>query len=60
MKQKKIEKTKLKSNIHRTGVSGIKYRGHYSGRTIAIGNPIKSQSFGSILLIVIWSTANMR
>jgi len=44
-----IEKTKLKSNIHRTGVSGVKYRGHYSGRTIAIGNPIKSQSFGLLI-----------
>jgi len=44
-----IEKTKLKSNIHRTAVSGVKYRGHYSGRMIAIANPIKSQSFGMVI-----------
>jgi len=44
-----IKNTKLKSNIHRTKVSGIARFAKYKGKNVAIGNSIKSQSFGLVI-----------
>jgi len=44
-----IKNTKLKSNIHRTKVSGIARIAKYKGKNVAIGNSIKSQSFGLVI-----------
>jgi len=44
-----IKNTKLKSNIHRTKVSGIARIAKYKGKNVAIGNSIKSQSFGLLI-----------
>ena len=44
-----IKNTKLKSNIHRTKVSGIARIAKYKGRNVAIGKSIKSQSFGMVI-----------
>lgn len=43
-----IEKTKIRKNIHRTSVSGVKYYWQSKNGPIAVGNPIESQNFGLI------------